>query len=248
METKEGNKKTDKPFVIANPIYDTVFKRLMENQRIAKFFLSAILKQQVKDITVLPQKVINQTKVFKLDFIATVLTDEGVTRKILIELLKAWDMMDIILFRGNIEEQRIIKEDIDGRLPIYILGKNLAGIDCPCVKVGHKYIDMSSKKLIDTKSKFLESLSSDCYIIQICRITDMCYNTNLNKLLGIFEQNHFFEKNSDTRKEYHYNPKEEEEDMMLIVNILYEMGADSEKRKLIEDEKEALRINNAMIY
>ena len=28
--------------VIANPIYDVVFKRLMENERVAKFFISSM--------------------------------------------------------------------------------------------------------------------------------------------------------------------------------------------------------------
>jgi hypothetical protein len=51
MDTKEIHKKTVKPFIIANPIYNTVFKRLMENQRIAKFFLSAVIEQQVEEKT-----------------------------------------------------------------------------------------------------------------------------------------------------------------------------------------------------
>jgi hypothetical protein len=45
-----------KRFIIANPIYDTVFKRLMEYQRIAKFFLSTILEQPVENLQVLPQE------------------------------------------------------------------------------------------------------------------------------------------------------------------------------------------------
>jgi hypothetical protein len=68
METKEVNKNSGKPFIIANPIYDTVFKRLMENQRIVKFFLSTILERQIEDITVLPQEFtyrLDKTKVLE---------------------------------------------------------------------------------------------------------------------------------------------------------------------------------------
>ncbi|MDR2026651.1 MAG: hypothetical protein LBQ01_03715, partial [Prevotellaceae bacterium] len=101
METKEAVKKSWKPLIIANPIYDTVFKRLMENQRIAKFFLSTILEQQIKDLTVLPQEFTykrDKTKdtergekeketesysVFRLDFMATVRDIDGSFRKIL---------------------------------------------------------------------------------------------------------------------------------------------------------------------
>ena len=41
---------------IANPIYDTVFKHLMENNRIARFFVETILDQPVESITITPQE------------------------------------------------------------------------------------------------------------------------------------------------------------------------------------------------
>ncbi|MDR0384840.1 MAG: hypothetical protein LBH60_02035 [Prevotellaceae bacterium] len=50
METKDASKKAGKPFIIANPIYDTVFKRLMENLRIAKFFFSTILNGETTSV------------------------------------------------------------------------------------------------------------------------------------------------------------------------------------------------------
>ena len=36
--------------LIANPIYDSVFKFLMEDERAAKVLLSALLKQEVRDL------------------------------------------------------------------------------------------------------------------------------------------------------------------------------------------------------
>ncbi|MDR1592987.1 MAG: hypothetical protein LBS43_00705, partial [Prevotellaceae bacterium] len=65
METKGDSKKGKKSVIIANPIYDTVFKKLMENQRIAKFFLSTILERQIEDVTVLPQEFTRKTDVPK---------------------------------------------------------------------------------------------------------------------------------------------------------------------------------------
>jgi hypothetical protein len=38
--------------VIANPIYDVVFKKLMENDSIAKFFIGTILEQNIEDLKV----------------------------------------------------------------------------------------------------------------------------------------------------------------------------------------------------
>jgi hypothetical protein len=273
MDIKEMNKKAGKPFIIANPIYDTVFKKLMENRRIAKFFISTILEQQVEDVTVLPQeftykldpmKVSDRRKdkskrtkgrveyysIFRLDFVATVRDGEGKPRKILIELQKSWDTTDVTRFRKYLGEQYIRVETIDGEetvLPIttiYILGKNIPEIDSPCVKTGRTYTDMIKKTRIDAKSEFIENLTHDSYVIQADRITDVRYTTNLDKLLSIFEQKYFIVQNSGVRKEYPYQP--DDENMQLITDVLYAMGADPKERKEIEDEEEALRIlNNA---
>jgi hypothetical protein len=125
---------------------------------------------------------------------------------------------------------------------IYILGNNLPEIECPCIKVGRTYIDMRNRRPIEARSKFIENLTHDSYVIQAGRITDTRYTTNLDKLLSIFEQKYFIIDDSDVRKEYPYQP--DDEDMTLITDILYEMGANPEERKRIEDEKEFLRIVN----
>ena len=36
--------------IIANPIYDVVFKFLMEDERIAKFFIGTLLNEVVEDV------------------------------------------------------------------------------------------------------------------------------------------------------------------------------------------------------
>ena len=269
METEEVNKKTGKPFIIANPIYDTVFKRLMENQRIAKFFLATVLDRQIEELSVLPQEFtykLDKTKsldrggngekevgvqyysFFRLDFVATVREGDGSRRKILIELQKSWDTLDVMRFRKYLGEQYSRVDIIDGKetaLPmttIYILGNNLSGIKCPCIKVGRTHIDMLNKTAIDAKSEFIENLTHDSYVIQAGRIADVRYTTNLDKLLSIFEQKYFIVEGSDVRKEYPYQP--DDENMALITDVLYEMGADPQKRKEIESEIEALRIIN----
>jgi hypothetical protein len=273
MESKGKNKRTGKPFIIANPIYDTVFKRLMENQHIAKFFLSTILEQPIEDVTVMPQeftyrldssKVSKKGKkkepepdtdtewdvqyysIFRLDFMATVRDGDGNRRRILIEIQKSWDNVDVMRFRKYLGEQYTRVDMIDGKetvLPIttvYILGNNIAEVDCPCVRVGRAYIDMINRQPIRTKSEFIETLTHDSYVIQAGRISDVRYTTNLDRLLSIFEQKYFIVTNSGVRKEYPYQP--EDENMQLITDLLYEMGADPAKRKEIEDEEEALRI------
>ncbi|MBP6386398.1 MAG: hypothetical protein KA327_07210, partial [Pseudarcicella sp.] len=61
--------------IIANPIYDTVFKKMMENERVAKFFIGTLLDQEIENIEVKPQEFTYTNEllglaVFRLDFIA----------------------------------------------------------------------------------------------------------------------------------------------------------------------------------
>jgi hypothetical protein len=39
--------------VIANPIYDVVFKQLMENNKVAKFFIGTLLEQNIGSVEVI---------------------------------------------------------------------------------------------------------------------------------------------------------------------------------------------------
>ncbi|MDR2438109.1 MAG: hypothetical protein LBE12_01905, partial [Planctomycetaceae bacterium] len=108
MRSNEKEQTELKPLIIANPIYDTVFKRLMENLKIVKFFLSTILGQQVTAVDVLPQEFTHTKKndenenettpkdnkpvpysIYRVDFMATILTQEGEFRKVLIEVQKS---------------------------------------------------------------------------------------------------------------------------------------------------------------
>ncbi|MDR1672674.1 MAG: hypothetical protein LBS09_04330, partial [Bacteroidales bacterium] len=56
MGTKEQNVGQPKSCVIANPIYDTVFKKLMENERIARFFLGTLLGENIISVNAHPQE------------------------------------------------------------------------------------------------------------------------------------------------------------------------------------------------
>jgi hypothetical protein len=62
MSANEKEQRESKPYIIAGPIYDTVFKRLMKNREIVKFFLSAILGRQFTAIEVRPQEFTRKKK------------------------------------------------------------------------------------------------------------------------------------------------------------------------------------------
>jgi hypothetical protein len=113
--------------VIANPIYDVVFKRLMENERVAKFFIGTLLDETIEAVEVKPQeftfmqdldledpKVQRYVKkklqqrllinVFRLDFVATIRNEAGENKKVLIEIQKAKNQIDLMRFRQYLAE------------------------------------------------------------------------------------------------------------------------------------------------
>jgi hypothetical protein len=265
MGTKKQNSEYPKSCVIANPIYDTVFKKLMENERIAKFFLSTLLGENIISLTVHPQEFTYRKKtkegkvssddnigysIFRIDFMATIETKEGEWKKILIEVQKSWDETDVIRFRNYLAEQYKIVDRVNGEeivLPIttiYLLGGRLAGIESPCIRIERHYRDMIHGNPIHVKSPFVEKLTHDSYVIQAGRIANERYSTKLNELLSLFEQAHFISEGSEISKQYTYLSNNK--DIRFITSVLNEMVADPKEREEIEKEAEALRTIDAL--
>ena len=114
--------------VIANPLYDVVFKRMMENDRVAKFFIGTLLDETIETVQVRPQEFTYTNElallaVFRLDFIATIKTAEGASKKVLIEIQKANNLHDLMRFRNYLAEHYKREDMIDNEkviLPIFI--------------------------------------------------------------------------------------------------------------------------------
>ncbi len=239
--------------LIANPIYGVVFKRLMENDRIAKFFIGTLLGQKVISLSVKPQEFtytdeLTGLRLFRLDFIAIIETETGENNKILIELQKAKDDIDLIRFRNYLAEQYkkldTVKEE-QVALPIttiYILGFKLPNIETACLHVKRQYHDLINNKILRHKSSMIESLTHDSYIVQARRVTKR-YKTTLDKLLSVFEQANFV-GDTETVKQFTHDP--DDENIKAITDILHLTGTDPETRKEIEAEHEAWRSVNAL--
>ena len=115
---------------IANPLYDTVFKFLLQDELVAKLFLSALLEQEIVELTYNPQEmlrkkldeaefadkkiVLKQKELFKqrpfysilrLDFAAKVRFADGSLETILIEVQKSNNASDLMRFRRYIGMQ-----------------------------------------------------------------------------------------------------------------------------------------------
>lgn len=239
--------------VIANPIYDVVFKRLMENDKVVKFFIGTLFDQVIETIEVKPQEFTHTDKptgiaLFRLDFIATIRTETGEYKKVLIEIQKAKKEIDLMRFRNYLAEQYKKQDKINDEnvaLPIttiYILGFTLPEITSACIKVERIYKDLINQTVIEQKSDFIEKLTHDSYVVQVERITNR-FQTRLDKLLSIFEQSNFID-DTETIKDYQHTPDIEE--LKTMTDILHYVGTEPKERKQIETEQEAWRTINAM--
>lgn len=74
---------------IANPIYDSVFKYLMEDERVARTILSALLKKEVVSVEMRRNEYANvgrrDISMFRIDFGAKVREADGRVHLVLIE-------------------------------------------------------------------------------------------------------------------------------------------------------------------
>jgi hypothetical protein len=225
----------------------------MENDRVAKFFIGTLLDEVIEKVEVLPQELIYENKlsalaVFRLDFIATILTESGEHKKVLIEIQKAKNEVDLMRFRNYLAAQYKKEDEINNvkvALPIttiYILGFKLPEIETACLKVKRDYIDQINKSALTTKSDFVEKLTHDSYIVQVGRITNR-YQTKLDKLLSIFEQTNFVDDSQITKEFIHEIDGIE---MKEATDILHHTGTDPKEKKQIENEEEAWRTVDAM--
>ena len=95
--------------LIANPIYDTVFKYLMEDSRFARLIISTIIDAEIDELVFTPRERTAHipslgVTVFRLDFSAVIRTVEGERRNVLIELQKADGGEDVRRFRRYLAE------------------------------------------------------------------------------------------------------------------------------------------------
>jgi len=95
---------------IANPIYDAVFKFMMEDKKVASLFIGAITGYDVQDVELRPTEVVTdaegmrQWTVYRLDLAVRVRTGDG-SRLVLVEIQKAKYHTDIQRFRGYLGRQ-----------------------------------------------------------------------------------------------------------------------------------------------
>jgi hypothetical protein len=190
---------------IANPIYDVVFKYLLDDEKVARLVLSALLGKEVLELQFRPTEVHHeaarpdgtQLLVLRMDFAATVRLEGGGRKLVLIEIQKARSAWDVQRFRrylgSNYASPENVYLDPDGKqqaLPIvtiYFLGEGLECVDVPVLKVNRHYLDVATGDEVRITDPFVEALTHDSIVVQINRLKDR-RRTELERLLEVFDQ------------------------------------------------------------
>jgi len=209
---------------LANPIYDTVFKYLMEDTEIARRFLGQIIGEEITTIEIRPQEHTVKSKrhgitVLRFDFKATIqLKEQKLKNKkdkknwkakyktILIELQKAKKPKDIERFRRYLGDNYLKKDTIideNGTLKkvdlpivtIYILGFPVPPIETSVLKINRVYIDLNTHKALDVQTEFIEKLTHDCYAILIKKLPKKS-RSELERILQIFNQTYILDSDN----------------------------------------------------
>lgn len=236
---------------VANPIYDSVFKYLMEDERVAKTLLSALLKQEVVEVEVRKHEYTNGNRdkisMFRIDFGAKVRQDDGSLKLILIELQKTWLETETLRFRQYLGTQyanpdNILKDNnpMGYGIPmvtVYLLGHCVGDIEEPVLYVNHKAFDYDGKEVTKgVPDPFVDSLVHDSIIVQIPLLRGQI-NNRLEEILSVFDQTH-----KDKRNRQVINIDEDlyvgDEDMNRIIRRLLSAASDAKLRQdmNVEDE------------
>ena len=193
---------------IANPIYDVVFKYMMEDLKVAKSFIAAIIAEDVAELDFCPQEFTTRYKddsltVIRMDFLARIKTAEGY-KAIIIEMQKAQLSSDIRRFRRYLGSQYQSKNNIytdeqnkkhTRRIYcIFFLGQGLDVPDVPVLTVTNLVRDRATGKELHLRNEFIDSLHHQSWIVQI-PVLKKHRRDDLEKLLSIFDQNNITDSN-----------------------------------------------------
>ena len=232
---------------IINPLYDYAFKYLMQNNRIAKKVLSTLLECEVIELVVEQQEIIaldeyRGLKLYRLDFSAIIINENGEKQKVLIELQKSKLPTNLLRFRSYLGESYIKKEIVTNSfgeeeskiypiISIYILGYNVVDIPFLAVNIDNKITNAVTKEEVEVSSDFVELLTHKTRIIQIRRLKEE-RQSRLERFLLLFNQAWV------TSDKYILELEEIPEEFRDIVNYLGGPVQDEVFRKRLKGEEE----------
>ena len=234
----------------ANPIYDTVFKYWLEDERVVKILLSALLKKTVVEVEMRKHEYANvyrdKISMFRIDFAAKVREEDGHTHLVLIELQKTWLETETLRFRQYLGAQyanpdNMLKDNhLSSRgipmVAVYLLGHRVGNIEEPILYVKHRSYDYEGNEVTQgLPDPFVESLTHESIIVQIPRLYSRV-NNRLEKVLSLFDQTL---KSDDNRVMYiDESIYRDDPEMMCLINRLVAAAADAQVRQNMNVEEE----------
>ena len=237
---------------IANPIYDAAFKYLMDEPRVAKTLIAAVLKIDKKDILELTpdrNEVIttkrDEINACRLDFSVRIQTESGV-KSVYIELQKAWAKGEMKRFRSYLAAQYTRASNVGKDnyplpiLSIYILGEKVDHLDGAVTYITRHYYDQEGLEINQDKpSWFVECLSHNMVVIQIPKIKPRP-DSSLDNLLTMFDQSKIDPDNHQVIcydiDDYDIPKGELRDDMRFIVRRLEQATVSEEVRMKMDLE------------
>lgn len=195
---------------VLNPIYDTSFKFLMDDDKSAKILLSALLRQKVLSLTPRQQETatpvagkVRDITIYRLDYSAHVLTADGREEDVCVEIQKVWLQTELSRFRKYLASQYADEHNVqsDGRTPrhivaIYLLGHTIAEANEPVVFChGGALTDYYGHPIATAEGgTFVRSLTHDVVIVQIPLLPERPRNAT-ERVLSIFNQRRALSRN-----------------------------------------------------
>lgn len=251
---------------IANPIYDSVFKYLMQDTLVAKVMIENLIGYEVEEVVVKNNEFVtidyNELKLTRVDFQAKVKISDTETQLVTIELQKAFLGSEYMRFRRYLGEHYKnnencvyktvpVKDKKTGEIymqtkeypnpiiQVYLLGHKLAEIDSPISRSQLKFVDLDKKEIVGAEnSLFVKSLTHQTIIVQIPRLP---HNSKqpLEEMMSIFNYKAILDNEGHIVKIEDFSDKSEQ--YKLIARRLQEAVADAEVRKRMEEEDDLRR-------
>lgn len=241
---------------IANPIYDSVFKYLMEDERVARTIFSALLKKEVVSVEMRRNEYANvgrrDISMFRIDFGAKVREADGRVHLVLIELQKTWLPTETLRFRQYLgaqysNQENMLKEDLAPSryaipmVAVYLLGHLVGNITEPVLYVKHKAYNYEGHEVTEgMPDPFVESLTHDSIIVQIPRLHGRI-NNRLDRVLSVFDQTQK-EKGNPRMIRLDETLYADDSDMRHILHRLTSASTDEKLRRDMEVEDEFLSV------
>ena len=248
--------------VIANPIYDTVFKRLMENRRVARFFVETLIGEHIEEIAMMPKEYTYEKKakkpekkgqneneteeveilsVIRYDFVATIRNADGENKKVLIEIQKSKKPADLMRFRTYLGEQYKLQDVVEvatGKVEkaLPIISIYLLGFTIPKIKAQAIKVGRTYIDMIgQTEIKQKSSwIEALTHDGYFVQIPHVKGKprTLLEKLLSIFEQQYFID-DKNTIKDYEYPI--DDDNVRVMIDLLRHAAADAQTKREMQE-------------